>query len=247
MLRPALLALGLAAAPVAALDLETMNEVEREAFRAEVRAYLLENPEVLMEAIGVLEAREAAAQAELDRGLAQANAAALFEDEVSWQGGNPDGDLTLVEFIDYRCGFCRRAHPEVAELIESDGNIRIITKEFPILGDQSVLAARFAIATKLVSGDDAYKQVSDALMTIRGDVTEDSLGRLAETLHLPAEDILVEMMSPDVTEVIATNRALGQRLQISGTPTFVLGDRMLRGYLPLEEMRAVVAEERAEG
>ncbi len=247
MLRPALLALGLAATPLAALDLETMSAAEREAFRAEVRAYLLENPEVLMEAIGVLEEREAAAQAELDRELARTNAEALFEDETSWQGGNPEGDLTLVEFIDYRCGFCRRAHPEVAELIESDGNLRIITKEFPILGEQSVLASRFAIATRLVSGDDAYKEVSDALMAMRGDVTEESLGLLGDTLDLPTDDILVEMMSPDVTEVIATNRALGQRLQISGTPTFVLGDRMLRGYLPLDEMRAVVAEERAEG
>jgi hypothetical protein len=126
----AVMALGLAAMlaapPAAANPFEAMTVEEREAFRAELRAYLLENPEVLEEAIAVLEERRAQLQAEADIALVTANAEALFEDAGSWVGGNPEGDITVVEFIDYRCGYCRRAYQEVEELVATDGNIRFI-------------------------------------------------------------------------------------------------------------------------
>lgn len=224
-----------------------LTDAERTDFRAEVRAYLLENPEVLMEAIAVLESRQAEAETTRDERLATLNADALVNDGFSYEGGNLDGDITIVEFIDYRCSFCRRAHPEVAELISSDGNIRIITKEFPILGEQSVLASQFAVATKIVAGDAAYKQVSDALMNLRSDVTPASLSSLASAFDLDTDAIFAEMESPAVQQVLANNRALGERMQISGTPTFVFGDQMVRGYVDLTQMRAMVEAERADG
>ncbi|SLN11947.1 DsbA family protein [Pseudooctadecabacter jejudonensis] len=239
--------LALSATSLAALDLEGMSAHERDAFRAEVRAYLLENPEILMEAIGVLEARQEQAEALRDEQLAQINANALLDDGFSYVGGNPDGDITIVEFIDYRCGFCRRAHPEVAELVETDGNIRIITKEFPILGEQSVLASRFAVATKLIEGDEAYKDISDALIALRSDVSDASLTALAEAYGLNAQAIINEMDSPAVGDILAANRALGDRMQITGTPTFVFGDQMVRGYINLSQMRQIVEAERADG
>lgn len=223
-----------------------LTDAERTDFRAEVRAYLLENPEVLMEAIAVLESRQAEAETTRDERLATLNADALVNDGFSYEGGNLDGDITIVEFIDYRCSFCRRAHPEVAELISSDGNIRIITKEFPILGEQSVLASQFAVATKIVAGDAAYKQVSDALMNLRSDVTPASLSSLASAFDLDTDAIFAEMESPAVQQVLANNRALGERMQISGTPTFVFGDQMVRGYVDLTQMRAIVEAERAD-
>ena len=224
-----------------------LTDAERTDFRAEVRAYLLENPEVLMEAIAVLESRQAEAETTRDERLATLNADALVNDGFSYEGGNLDGDITIVEFIDYRCSFCRRAHPEVAELISSDGTIRIITKEFPILGEQSVLASQFAVATKIVAGDAAYKQVSDALMNLRSDVTPASLSSLASAFDLDTDAIFAEMESPAVQQVLANNRALGERMQISGTPTFVFGDQMVRGYVDLTQMRAIVEAERADG
>ncbi|KPQ08975.1 MAG: Protein-disulfide isomerase [Rhodobacteraceae bacterium HLUCCA09] len=229
------------------LDFDAMTDDERAAFRAEVRAYLLENPEVLMEAIGVLEEREAEAQVAADAEMIGARADDLFEDADSWTGGNPEGDVTIVEFIDYRCGYCRRAFPEVQELVSSDGDIRLVVKEFPILGEQSVLASRFAIATRIVAGDDAYKQVHDALITMRGDMNELSLELVGEELGLPVDEIVGMMGDDAVTQVIQANHALAEELGISGTPTYVLGDRMVRGYVPLEGMRALVEEERGEG
>lgn len=233
------------ALPAAATDLGALSEAERTAFRAEVRAYLLENPEVLMEAIAALEARQAEQQAQGDAALLAANAADLYDDAKSWVGGNPDGSVTIVEFADYRCGYCRKAHPEVMDLLGADGDIRYIVKEFPILGEQSVLASRFAISVLNQAGPEAYRAVHDQLYTgFRGDVTPETLDRLATDLGLDAAAILEGMTAPEVEAVIAANHALAQRLQISGTPTFVIGDQMVRGYVPLETLAAIVSDER---
>jgi len=240
------LTVAFAPTPSAALDLDAMTDGERAAFRAEVRAYLLDNPEVLMEAIRVLETRDQQAQVAADVALAQANADALFNDGYSYVGGNPDGDITLVEFMDYRCGYCRQAFAEVEQLLEVDGNIRFIVKEFPILGEQSMLAAQFAIATQQVAGDDAYKLVHDALMTLRSDITPDSLTRLGEAFALDTDAIFAAMDSAEVAAVINANQALAQRMQITGTPTFVVEDQMLRGYVPLPQMEQIVAAVRGE-
>jgi protein-disulfide isomerase len=241
------LALGTAlAAPAAAFDMEAMTPAERTAFRAEIRAYLLDNPEVLMEAIGVLEAREQAAQAAGDRDLIASLSDEIFDDGRSWVGGNPDGDVTLVEFMDYRCSYCRRAHEDVMELLDRDGDIRFVVKEFPILGPESLLASRFAIAVRNVAGDDAYGTVHDALMTLRGTVTEDSLNRIARDAGLDSAAINAAMDAPAVVAELQANRALAERLGINGTPGFVLGDEILRGYLPLAQMEERVAQVRAD-
>lgn len=224
------------ALPAQALDLDAMSDAERDAFGTAIRDYLLENPQVIMEAVAVLESRDQAAQEQMDRDLIAANKADLFEDDQSWVGGNPDGDITLVEFLDYRCGYCRRAFPEVEQLIELDGNIRLVIKEFPILGEESEMASRFALATKQVAGDDAYKSMHDALMSLNGPVNETSLSRLAGSLGLDADAIFAGMDSAEVDLVLAKNRDLGKRLQINGTPSFVMNDQMLRGYLPLDGM-----------
>lgn len=249
MTRTVLPALALCAGlalPGQALDLDQMSQAERTALRAEIRTYLLENPEVIMEAVAVLEQRQASAQEADDSDLVRVNAEALFEDSTSWVGGNPDGDITLVEFLDYRCGYCRRAHDDVAALLKEDGNIRFVVKEFPILGEDSVTAARFALATRAVAGDDAYKSVNDALMTFEGSINNTTLRRIGEGLGLEAERIIAQMDSDAITGILRANHALGQRLQISGTPSFVMEDRMLRGYVPQDTMAQIAAQIRAE-
>lgn len=238
------LCLGLAV-PAAAIDIDDMSDAERAAFHSEIRAYLLENPEVLMEAIAVLESRQNAAEQEAAMMAVAANSEALFNSAFDYVGGNPDGDIVMVEFLDYRCSFCRRAHPEVAELVESDGNIRVIVKEFPILGEQSVLASQFAIATRIALGDEAYALVSDALMTMRSDVTEPALAALAQDNGLDPAPILAAMDDPLVAQTIEYNRALAQRLGISGTPSFVFEDQLVPGYVPLDGMIEIVANLRA--
>ena len=242
------LALVLASGVSAAdLDLSDMSDADRAAFGEQVRAYLLENPQVIMEAVQVLEDRQAAEQAQGDVALIENNAEAIFNDGYSWVGGNPDGDVTIVEFFDYRCGFCRRAHPEVAELLELDGNIRYVAKELPILGENSVISSRFALAVREVAGDQAYEAAKEALIVLNGDLDDTVLQRLANTLGLDADAVIAAMDSPDVTEQLANTRALAQALQINGTPSFVMGDQLIRGYVPLEAMQEIVADARQEG
>ena len=195
----------------------------------------------MQEAFAVLQQREQEAQVTTDMEMITTYSDALFNDRYSYVGGNPAGDITIVEFMDYRCGYCKRAFPEIEALIAADTNIRLIVKEFPILGEQSVLASRFAVATLLVAGDEAYKSVHDTLMEFRGDITQASMTRLAEVLELDAQAIIAQMDSDEVTNVITQNRQLGQQMQISGTPTFVIEDQMLRGYVPLDAMEQLVA------
>jgi protein-disulfide isomerase len=235
----AVLALALAL-PAHAFDIEAMTAEERAAFQAEVRAYLLENPEVLMEAIAILEQRQTEEQVATDREKVAANADEIFRDADSWVGGNPEGDITIVEFMDYRCGFCRRAHPEVNELITGDGNIRYIVKEYPILGEESVLASRFALAVRAVEGDDAYKDVHNQLITVRGTMNAETFGRIADELGLDMDAITVEMQNPEIDRIIGENYALAQALEISGTPSFVFQTDMVRGYVPLDSMKGIV-------
>ncbi|MBT9382412.1 DsbA family protein [Pseudooceanicola sp. CBS1P-1] len=232
-------------APMTATAAE-MTEQEREDFRSEVRDYLLEHPEVIFEAVQAYKDQQEQNAAASDKTLVSQNQKAIFDDGFSWSGGNPDGDITLVEFMDYRCGYCRRAFQDVEKLIATDGNIRFVLKEFPILGPDSVTASRFAIATRLIAGNDAYKSVHDALMNFDGPYDDTGLGRLADGLGLDAQPILAAMETDPVNAEITANHKLAQVLNVSGTPTFVLPGTMLRGYLPLDGMRQVVADIRTE-
>ena len=217
------------AAPAGAFDPANMTETERAAFGEAVRDYIMQNPEVLIESLNAMEAKRLANEAENDKLLVAANKAEIFEDGHSWIGGNPDGDLTIVEFIDYRCGYCRSIAPEVDKVVANDGNIKLILKEFPILGQESDLASRYAIAVKQLAGGDAYKAVHDKLYALRGSVTVETLNGISTELGLDAQAIVQRMNTEDVSAEIRKNRQLAEKMQIMGTPTFVIGPELLRG------------------
>ncbi|MGD9919421.1 MAG: DsbA family protein [Paenirhodobacter sp.] len=232
------------AAPSFALDLSKMTPDEKTAFGDAVREYLMQNPEVLVEAINVLDQRQQAAAAQNDKTLVATNEKDLLQNPNDWVGGNPEGDITIVEFTDYKCTYCKKAYPEVANLLKNDGKIRFVVKEFPILGPQSELGARFAIAVKQLAGDAAYEKVHDTLMTQRGDISLEGLKRLATEEKLDADAIVNRMNTEEVTAVIRANMQLGERMAISGTPAFVIGQQLMRGYGPEAAMAQIVAEER---
>lgn len=207
-------ALLLTATPVMAFDIQAMSDTEKAAFGEAVREYLMANPEVLIELINVLEERRAAELVQNDSQLVAANREAIFNDGHSWVGGNPDGDLTMVEFIDYRCGVCRRFNQEVHDLVAADGNIRLILKEFPILGQDSEASSRFAVAVKQIAGDDAYMKAHDELITLRGPATLEALKEVADRIGVDGEAIIQHMNTEDVTSVLRENRQLAERMAI---------------------------------
>ncbi|MCP5086003.1 MAG: DsbA family protein [Rhodobacteraceae bacterium] len=227
-----------------AFDIEAMSQAERDALHQEIREYLLQNPEILVEAMKILENRERMDQIQHDVLLFQQFQNGLWNDGISYVGGNPDGDVTIVEFVDYRCGYCRKAHSEVSELIESDANIRLIVKEYPILGPDSDASSKAAVAALQLYGPEAYARLYEELITFKGPMNELSVRSLVEGVGLEADPILEHMESEDVAEHIQTVQNLGKNLEVTGTPTFVVGDTILRGYLPLDAMRQVVQETR---
>lgn len=233
------------ATPTFAGGLGNMTPAEREAFRAEVRQYLLDTPEVLTEAMQALQTKQDQTAAQADVVALSTNSDAIYKDAASWVGGNPAGDVTVVEFMDYRCTYCRKAYAEVEDLLLTDGNIRFIVKEFPILGEDSLTSAKFAIAMRMLHGDAAYKTVHDALITLRGAPDAETLGRLATTLGFDPAPVLAKMETQEVADVINANHALAAKLNISGTPTFVIDRKMLRGYVPEDGMKQLVGEARA--
>jgi protein-disulfide isomerase len=232
------------AAPAQDFDFSKMSAPQKAQFGDAVRDYLMANPQVLVEAINELESKQRAQQADNDAQLIQTNAKDIFEDGHSWVGGNPDGDITIVEFTDYKCTYCKKAFAEVNDLLKNDGNIRFVIKEFPILGQQSELGSRFAVAVQQLDGDAAYEKVHNALMSMRGDLTVESLSKLAKDQGLDADAIVKRMNEDSVSDVLRANYQLAQRMAISGTPGFVIGDQLLRGYAPEAARAQIVPEER---
>lgn len=232
-----------AAGGAAPLDLSDMSDADRAAFGEQVRAYLLENPEVLMEALQVLEQRRSVASQQADRQLIADNAERLFEDGFSWVGGNPDGDVTLVEFLDYRCGYCKKAQPEVEALLENDPNIRLVVKEFPILGPDSVTAGKLALAA-LELDRDRFEPLHNALMSFRGNLTEDAAYGLAEEAGYDVDELRELAGSTEIDDRLQQNYQLAQALGLQGTPAFVVGNEVIRGYLPADELAAAVEKAR---
>lgn len=227
-----------------AQDFSNLDATQREDFGAAVRAYLLENPEVIMEAVAVLEQRQTQQAAMTDETLIAEYYDQLFNDGYSHIAGNPDGTLLMVEFTDYKCGYCKRAHPEVMELLAANPDIKLIIKEFPILGEQSTLSSRAAIAVLINDGDEIYAAFNDALMRENGPLTEITLPLIAESIGADSAKMMETLSSPIVTQMIQSNYALAQQLEISGTPTFVLVNRFMRGYVPLAQMQQIVDQTR---
>ncbi|OUS08546.1 hypothetical protein A9Q96_03630 [Rhodobacterales bacterium 52_120_T64] len=229
-----------------AAGLENMTDAEREVFRAEVREYLLDNPEVILEAIEVLEQRQAQSEAQSDLELVRENFDELTRDGYSWVGGNPDGPITIVEFSDYRCTFCKRAHPEVAALLAANDDVRFVMKEFPILGADSTLSSKAAISVLTKQGNDVYEAFHNLLMSHNGAVNVKTLSRLVVKAGGDADLMVAHMDDPLIEQIIAKNRALAVRMKISGTPSFVIGTEMLRGFAPAATMQGFVDRARAQ-
>ena len=227
-----------------ALDLSKMSAAERALLQEEIRLYLLENPEIIMEAVEVLRKKEQQAAIQSDLELVKKNKKAIFDDGFSFIGGNPNGDITLVEFVDYRCGYCKKAHNEVEKLLSTDGNIRFVIKEFPILGDDSLVLSKFALAIKTIHGDEIYKLVHDILIKMKSPPSEKAFNQIMSNLNLDANLVKSAMESNEVNGMIAYTRTLAEKLKISGTPTFIMNDELIRGYVPFDALINIVYNKR---
>jgi len=223
------------------LQIPSENDAD---FAARVEAALVNNPDMILDALRKLDGRKKQDDLKADADLIAANRTALHNDAMSWVSGNPEGDITVVEFIDYKCGYCRKAHSEVAELIKSDGNIRLIIKEYPILGEESLYSARLAIATLNTLGSEAYAKIHNLLMTHSGPVNPQTAAAILAKAGLDAAAVLPALRTKQVDDQIALTSALARRLNITGTPGFVFNNQIVRGYVSLASMRTIIEHHR---
>jgi len=213
----------------------TQQEIEKI-----VRDYLLREPEVLAEAMRRLQQRQSAASAQKAKQAIRDNQQALLSDQGSPVEGNAQGKVTIVEFFDYRCVHCRRVASTLDQLVRSNASVRVVYKNFPVLGEPSVLAARAAVAAQQQGG---WPKLHRAMLAYEGDFTTESLLALGTSVGLDSAKLKTDMMSPATDKALQANLTLAAALGVDVTPTFVIGERVIRGALSPEAFQALVEEE----
>lgn len=238
----ALLAAAILVLPPAAAH--AMDAAERQAIEGVVRDYLLKNPEVILQAVEGLRAREKAEESARAKQALVENHDALYKNPNSPVGGNPKGDVTVVEFFDYQCGYCKAVHADVNRLVTDDGKLRLVYKEFPILGPGSLIGSKAALAAR---AQGKYIEMHNALMEHRGQIDDALVMRLARSLGLDADRLKADMDSDAVRTVIADNQRIAEQLGITGTPGFIFGEELVPGAIKLEQMKQLVSQARRKG
>ena len=223
--------------PVVGADEPKLTQQEIEKF---VHDYLLREPEVLAEALRLLQQRQSSAAAQKAKQAIRDHQQALLSDQSSPVEGNAQGKVTIVEFFDYRCVHCRRVASTIDQLVRSNASVRVVYKNFPVLGEPSVLAARAAVAAQQQGG---WPKLHRAMLAYEGDFTTETLLKLGTSVGLDSGKLKTDMMSPATDKALQANLTLAAALGVDVTPTFVIGERVIKGALSAEAFQALVNEE----
>jgi protein-disulfide isomerase len=233
---------GLVTAPARAGD--ALTPEQKQAVEQVVHDYLLKNPELMIEVMRAAEAKITQQKADDARQAIAAKRDELLADTTSPVGGNPKGDVTIVEFFDYSCPYCKQVEPLIESLVKEDPKIRIVYKEFPVLGPGSVFASHMALAALK---QQRYAAFHDAMMATKGQITEDVVLRVAAASGVNVEKAKQVVNAPDIDAVIKRNFALAEALEINGTPAFVIGDVLVPGATNMDMLKKLVEDARKAG
>ncbi len=235
-LLPAVAAIGLIAGAGAMWLFEGgggLSGIDRTRMESVVHDYVLAHPELIPQAMQRLQDRESAK-------VVAANRAAIVDPVGNAWIGNPNGDVTLVEYFDYNCGYCRAVLPAIQKLVDNDDKLRVVFRDFPVLSDESGVAAQWSIAA---ARQGRFRQFHDALYAA-GPVTPQSLASAARSAGLDPDTLARAAEAPAVGDAIRQNVAMGRQLGMSGTPAWVVGNRVLSGAMPLDELQRAIADAR---
>ncbi len=232
-----IVASALVARPVVGADQPKLTQQEIEKI---VHDYLLREPEVLAEALRLLQQRQSSAAAQKAKQAIRDHQQALLSDQSSPVEGNAQGKVTIVEFFDYRCVHCRRVASTIDQLVRSNASVRVVYKNFPVLGEPSVLAARAAVAAQQQGG---WPKLHRAMLAYEGDFTTETLLALGTSVGLDSGKLKTDMMSAATDKALQANLTLAAALGVDVTPTFVIGERVIKGALSAEAFQALVNEE----
>ncbi len=227
-----------AGAIVAPASAQGLSPEQRAAVEAIVKDVLLKNPEIIQEALVELEKRQQQAQIDQQKQLLVTERAAIFDAPKSSVAGNPQGDVTLVEFFDYNCGFCKRSLTDLQELIKQDPKLKIVLRDFPVLGADSVEASRVAIAVKNQIRGEKYWAFHVALMNQRGRVNGAKALEVAKEHGANLDQVRRDMESAETRSAIEETVVLGDRLGLTGTPAFVIADEIVFGAVGVDQIKS---------
>lgn len=232
------------AAP-APVNLSVLTDEQKAAVEQIVRDLLTKKePQLVYEAAKVVQDRQEAEELTKSQQALTANRDKVFNDPTSPVGGNLKGDVTVVEFFDYQCGYCKQVQEAVVKLLDTDKNIKIIYKEYPILGANSVTAAKVSLA---VYKEDKSKYVKfhDALMSVKDHPNEEMIYKIAKDAGFDVDKLKKDAADPAIDAIVEADQKLGQEIGAKGTPTFVIGDKVYPAALPYEQLKDLVDKARA--
>jgi protein-disulfide isomerase len=234
----ALTALALFAAPAAA---QSFSQEQRDEIGGIIRSYLLAHPEVLEEVSAELTKRQAAAETEKNKAVVEKNAQAIFNSPRGVVVGNKDGDVTFVEFFDYNCGYCKRAMKDMLELMSSDPKLRVVLKDFPVLGPGSVEAAQVAVAGKMQDpSGKKYLDFHQKLLGGKGQADKARAMAAAKEAGFDMAKLEKDMASPEVRATLEENFKLAEEMGMNGTPSYVIGKQVVVGAVGIDKLREAV-------
>jgi protein-disulfide isomerase len=222
--------------PAAAAAAEFTAE-QRQAIEAIVRDYLTKNPEVMLDALQAAEDKIKAESHDKASAALATRRREVFDDPDAPVGGNPKGDATLVEFFDYRCPYCKEVEPAIEALVAEDRQLRFVYKEFPVLGPESVTAARAALAARKQG---KYEALHRSLMGLKGQINDAAVFMVASAAGLDIERLKRDMAAPDIDRMLKANVNLAEALDIRGTPGFVVGDEIVPGAVSLDALKQLI-------
>jgi len=243
MLTAALYSAATLASPVAA-QTPMFNDDQRKAIGEITREYLLKNPEVLQDMMAELERRNAEAQARSQAEVLSAEKDKIFNSPHDYVVGNPQGDVTLVEFLDYNCPYCKKAVGDVKALIKADPKLRVVLKELPVLGPPSLEASRVALAAKQQLKIDRLLEYHTRLMESRGQVDGEKAKAVAKDMGLNMVQLEKDIETAGGRGVIEATGMLAEKLGITGTPGFVLGDQVIAGAVGVDPLQQAISNVR---
>ncbi|EAR10866.1 DsbA family protein [Reinekea blandensis] len=215
------------------------DDLSRDDVEQIVRDYILENPEIISDAIHILQERAENEQAAQQAAALTELQGALFTNDLDPIGGNPDGSLTLVEFFDYNCGYCKRSNSVLQALIADNPNLRVVYKEWPILSETSALAARVALAVNLKQPE-YYEALHRAFLEASSLRSEKDVWNVVKKVGADRAIIEPALRAPEVEQHLQQTSVLAQQLGITGTPAFIVGDQVLKGAYPQEQIQQAI-------
>jgi protein-disulfide isomerase len=233
------MAMAMAMAPQVHAAAAEFTPAQRQAIEKIVHDYFVNHPEAMVDALRAADSKLKRDAQDKAQSALLAHRSEIFDDPNTPVGGNPRGSVSLVEFFDYRCPYCKEVEPSIEKLADNDKNLRFVYKEFPVLGPASLTAAKVALASRRQG---KYADFHRAMMAVKGAITDAVVFKVAASVGLNIEQLTHDMKDPEIERELKSNNALARSLDIDGTPGFVIGDKIVPGAISLDELKKLIAD-----